>query len=498
MGISSHQVRLLQLTDRKHTIGLELTRLANDKVDLTRDMNKATKEYQDALSSKVLKWSSNSGISYVDLSYKNLMQPSQMNGNTAYLLTDSSDKVVVDTNYKKYAEMISAKGSAGGNWEDNRTKILSQLIGVPESSITGEEAYAGAVATAKDELDRVIANEPSKESFLKKTDLCCLLEKKVGSNLGTGNAKFEKNTKNWADAYQHGKTIDLGSKDVYKTLESIGSTLANKLAEVFVTESTNFDPKESPIYDAIENIIALQEPVISEEKESSILSKDGKNYKLNVQSFIDGIMTHLSSFINCESTNGNYNIEYYDTTSNNYKQYLKNKETWINEKQIAEANYNNALDASNSLLTADQERQIRFYDDLFSTIADKGWTYNESVNDEDYLNQLLQNGMYTITTVDRNMVEDETTITEDYYWENTYNTDIATNYTNIFAVNDSDARLDAQVEYEKTKAIINTKETQIDTRMQNLKTEQEAINTMIQSIQSMLDENVEDKFGIFA
>ena len=113
------------------------------------------------------------------------------------------------------------------------------------------------------------------------------------------------------------------------------------------------------------------------------------------------------------------------------------------------------------------------------------------------MNQLLQEGLYTITTVDRSKVENTNTFTEDYLWQNTYNTDIATNYTNIFAVNDSEARLEAQVEYEKTKSIINEKETQIDVRMQNLKTEQDAVNTMIQSIESMLDENVEDKFSIF-
>ncbi len=493
MGISSHQVRLLQLTDRNHTIGRELTRLANDKVDLTRDMSKATTAYQQALNAKTLKWSANSGVSYVDLTYKNLMRPSQMNANTAYLLTDSSDRVLIDYNYKKYAEMISAKGAPGGDWEGNRAKILAELVGVSESTINGLDGSSAKVQAAKANLDAVKAKEPSSREAMETDSLCCLLEN-VGS-LKSTKAKFV-DADDWADAYQHGKSINLGSDNVAEVLKSVAQILKDDLSKYFVTESSDFDPEKSPILGHIDQVVSMIDPEASEEgANNNFISKDKKgNSLLNVQNFIDTIMLEMSQFINCEDSS---QVNYYDTTSKSFQTYLNRRADWENELKAAQNEYNSAVDADNTLLTADQERQINFYDDLFSTIADKGWTYNENVNDEDYLNQMLQNNIFTITTVDRNRVEDETTITEDYYWENTYNTDIATNYTNIFAVNDTDARNDAQVEYEKTKAIINTKETQIDTRMQNLKTEQQAINTMIQSIQSILDENVEDSFSIY-
>lgn len=492
MGISSAQVRLLQLTDRKHTIGCELTRLANDKVDLTRDMSKATTKYQEALNAKTLKWSANSGVSYVDLTYANLMRPSQMNGNTAYLLTDASEKVLVDYKYKKYAEMISEKGAPGGNWESNRAKILAELVGVSESAINSVDSVSADTQAALDKLNKVKSQKPTTDSFKKTEDLCCLLEN-VG-NLKSTDAKFV-DANNWADAYQHGKTINLGSKNASDTLADVAQVLADGLSKFFVTESNNFDPEKSPIHSAIDEFVRMQQTAIEDGATSKFLEKDKKdNWTLNVQAFIDNIMLSLQEFSACDDAS---RVNYFDTESAAYTSYLKNKANWDTELKAAQAEYDNAVDAENTLLTTDQERQIKFYDDLFSTIADKGWTYNEKVNDEDYLNQMLQNNMYTITTVDRNKVEDETTITEDYYWENTYNTDIATNFTNIFAVNDTEARNDAQVEYEKTKAIINVKETKIDTRMQNLKTEQEAINTMLQSLQSIIDENVEDKFSIF-
>ena len=105
MGMSASQVRLLQLTGRKNDIGRQLTTLSNEKMALTRDMHKISKEYQQALNSKILKWSNNGGVSYIDLSYDNLMKPGVMNQNKAYLLTDFDGKIVLDRAYKTYAEM---------------------------------------------------------------------------------------------------------------------------------------------------------------------------------------------------------------------------------------------------------------------------------------------------------------------------------------------------------------------------------------------------------
>lgn len=502
MGMTSTQARLLQLTDRKHTIGRELTRLANDKVDLTRDMDKATRKYQDDLNSKVLKWSPNSGITYVDLSYNNLMKPSQMNSNEAYILTDSNDKVVIDSNYKKYAEMISANGKAGGNWEANRSKVLANLLGISEDKINGVDATSARATAAKANLDAVKAKKPSPDTFKKNDNICCLLENV--RNVTSADANFV-DAKSWADAYQHGKSINLGSTDAHNILSRVAQILAEDLSKYFVTESTEFDPAKSPIFNKIKELVGdpneagdvgmYGEIIDTNNANSKFLTKDGSgNWLLNVESFINDIMTRLPQFSDCGDIS---KASYYDTTDPAYNTYLNDKAAWDVELKAAQSEYDSAIDAENSLLTADQERQIAFYDDLFSTIADKGWTYNENVDNDDYLNQMLQNGMYTITTVDRNKVEDDTTITEDYYWENTYNTDIATNYTNIFAVNDSEARLEAQVEYDEAKAIINAKESKIDIRMQNLKTEQEAINTMLQSLQSIVDESVESRFNVF-
>lgn len=495
MGISSHQVRLMQLTDRKHDIGRDLCRLANDKLELTRDMNEASKEYQEGLRAKTLKWSPNSGITYYDLSYKNLMRPGMMNKNTAYLLTDSSDRVVIDYDYQKYAQMISPNGQAGGNWDANRSKILSELVGVPESTINGVDASSATVEAALAELDAVKAKKP-KIDFKETKKMSEILEEYLGKDTGASQAKF-KGADDWKEAYTKAGKINLGSNKPADILSNVGSRIANGLASVFVTESSDFNAEKSPIHDIVNGLVTGQSAVIAKDEESSYLSKDGNDYHLDVNNFINTIISELQGYFDCKQVGDDYNIEYYNTKSDKFKNYKTEKANWEANLSAAQAKYDSAVSSDNALLTADQETQIDFYDDLFSTIAEKGWTYNANVNDEDYLNQMLQNNLYTITTVESKRVKSNE-FTEDYFWENIYKTDIASNMTNIFAVNDTEARNDAQVEYERKKAVINAKENKIDTRMQNLKTEQDAINTMIQSIQSILDENIDEKFSIFS
>ena len=81
MGMAASQVRLLQLTTRKNDIGWQLENLSMQKTSLSRDMQRVTKNYQNALSTKKLKMSNNSGVTYMDLSYSNMMRPGKANQN---------------------------------------------------------------------------------------------------------------------------------------------------------------------------------------------------------------------------------------------------------------------------------------------------------------------------------------------------------------------------------------------------------------------------------
>ena len=185
---------------------------------------------------------------------------------------------------------------------------------------------------------------------------------------------------------------------------------------------------------------------------------------------------------------------WYDIDADSYSDYEKDHDAWEAEQKAAEDAYNKAVDNDNQLLTANEETLIAFYDAIFSSIAEKGWTYNEQVKDTDYLNQMLQNNLYILTTVERTSEYD---CEKDLFsWSNEYSSDIASNFTNIFAVSDSSEINQALAEYEYRKSIITEKETRIDTRMQNLQTEQAAIKQMIQGIESVRNDNIERNFSI--
>lgn len=97
MGMSASQVRFLSLQNRKSDIGRRLTDLSNRKMSLSRDMNKVSRNYTEALNQKMLKWSNDSGATYKDLSYGLMMKPNEVNTSKPYIISDRNGRVVVDS-----------------------------------------------------------------------------------------------------------------------------------------------------------------------------------------------------------------------------------------------------------------------------------------------------------------------------------------------------------------------------------------------------------------
>ena len=128
---------------------------------------------------------------------------------------------------------------------------------------------------------------------------------------------------------------------------------------------------------------------------------------------------------------------------------------------------------------------------MFTAIAENGWECNDSVEDNDYLNQMLQNNQYYITTMKSTENDDGKEIFE-------YDSAAASNVDNIFTVNDSNVQNEAMVQYEYEKSIINEKESRVDQRMKNLETEQSAINEMIKGVEKVKSDNSERTMSIFA
>jgi len=541
MGMAASQVRLLQLTSRKNDIGFQLTKLANDKVSLARDMQKVSREYQNALNQKVLKWSNNQGVTYTDISYQNLMKPSAMNQNKPYLLTDTNGKIVLDNQYKKYAEMISPDGSAGGNWANNpnRTQILSDLTGFNVEDIDKFYAAEKTFFTEKTKISTLECNEPvvkrdsvNIKEFFSKLDLIYgTIATPDGDGIGIWwiNDNVAGN-RNLGDAYDDPNddcTAWSSGTVWFERNDSDNENFTESIAAFFDTFITKCKEKGYFTQDELDRIWETRDTVISDwnfslkkqfENGSQLNDADwGMGSALTAYDICESLLAHCMAKLNAsghegiitKDSNDKFHINICDGVA--YTTSKKRHDNWEAEHTNALASYQKAFEEYNSIFTSEQISLLDYYDAIFTSIADKGWTHNSQVNNSDYLNQMLQNNLYSMTTIteeevytkekvmtfDAGYLSSDRIIIYNIDYRNSYSTDIASNFTQIFSMNDTDLREQALVDYEYEKSIISQKESRIDTRMQDLQTEQSAINQMLQGLETVKKENIDRTMNIF-
>lgn len=496
MGMAASQVRLLQLTSRKNTIGYQLQNLSLQKTALSRDMQRVTRNYQEALNTKTLKWSNNAGVSYVDLSYANLMRPGSANKNNPYLITNGDGKVVLDSKYQQYAEMISPDGKAGGDWESNRTQILASLTGISSEKIDAAFASNAALDAAAEKVNS-LQEEGDKLKEPVNNDTAVQFFKRAG-NVTVNTIPY-----NIGSLYNSASTwTNLGNASTASsTLTNILNGIANNMKNYLTDEDyKSFTDACNTTMTECNKYFTRTDEATKDGLEAGAagIKKDGDNFTINLKAILDNLMGSYerASVKAGQDSYGDTSMGtrvYYtrDKNSVEWQNWKASHDAWQAEYDAAVEEYNAAVDSDNQALTSEEESNINFYEKLFTAIAEKGWVANSQIEDNDYLNNMLQNNQYYITTM-----EEQTDSDGKSYFE--YSQDIASNFENVFSVNDTDAQNEALIDYEYEKSVINEKETRIDTRMQNLETEQSAINEMIKGIETVRNDNTERTFGIFA
>lgn len=488
MGYSSSQVRLMALTARKNDIGRELQHCSLEKMSLSRDMKRVTTNYQNALNTKVYKWSNNAGATYTDLSYATLMKPGAANKNNPYLITNSSGRVVLDAKYEQYAAMISPDGKPGGDWESNRTKILSQLTGLSEDKINNALATSEAVNSAaakvnaaQEKLDEVEGKEPVN------SDTAIQFFKRVGSAGGYDIGQLYNSASTWTDLGNAATAKSKLTNILNGVAENMKNFLTDEDYEALKSACKNYTDTNDHYFGGTSE--ADKQGL---EAGTAGIKKNGDNYSVNLKIVLDSV---LGSY---KEANGSYG----QTSMGQEVFYTRDRgsQAWQNwnteyqalqtELNAAKEEHKAAVNNDNMAMTSEEESNVKFYDRLFSAIAANGWVTDSQISDNDYLNNMFQNNQYFITT----MVDDTDSEGNPFV---DYNQKLASDFDNIVQVNDSAYQQEALVEYEHEKAIINEKESRIDVRMQNLETEQSAINEMIKGVEKVRDDNKDRTFSIF-
>lgn len=130
MGLSASQARLLTITARKSDCEYESMRLSHQKIALSRDMEKISAEYDNAMNQTKLVYDYyGTGSEQNPLAYNLLMTPSQLNNFTPMIVNDSSGRVVLDDRLAKAAKDagIPQEGLDGLPSSDVRNAFIDSL-----------------------------------------------------------------------------------------------------------------------------------------------------------------------------------------------------------------------------------------------------------------------------------------------------------------------------------------------------------------------------------
>lgn len=403
MGMAASQVRYLALQNRNNTIGLNLMTLANRRTALERDMSRVAKLYNEAMNEKMLKLSTDSGVSYKDLSYDTLMKSSAGISKLPFIITDANGRAVLDD-----TELIVNGQKTGYSYKD-LAQIISQYDGGVES--TPNVLYTAIYPRKSDTSGD--ANKTYDSSFL---------------------------------AYKY--TGDVGVFNILRV------DLFQKLGLINVEQFNNS-----------ENILLA--------------------YRVDGNS--DWVRTGAMSINDFkDSIDIKDNYEYLDGSGKiRNGSEIKNTSGAANSKELIEY-----------LCSVSNTPTMKYFDAIFKYIAENGWVYDETINNPNRpsqsrsaLQEKLRNNIYYLTEASAEDLNAESKIG--------YDTKIALNTNIIYDTYDTASQNAALATYEAEKSDIQSKEKQIDLRMSRLEMEQSAIKTELDSIKSIINDNVNTTFKIF-
>ena len=196
--------------------------------------------------------------------------------------------------------------------------------------------------------------------------------------------------------------------------------------------------------------------------------KDDKNgckstVSINLSSMMKAYLTYFYDFINGVSATDEYGNDKYFVTEN------------LKTSKLVGNNENFTIKVGTAV-SSDDLAQSTFYDALFNQICSKGWSENRNIDDNDYLQNMLQSGMAFISKVKD----------DGYYYQGNYATD---NY--IKEISDESAVAQAEAKYTTEKAKLNAKEETLDLKMKNLDTEISSLSTEYDTVKNIVSKNIE-------
>lgn len=138
MGLAATQARFLAITSRKTNCEFQSMEIAQEKLSITRELEKATQEYQSSLNATKLVWDPDgTGDNAFDLSYDIMMRPSAVNNYTPYLVSTRDGRIVLNSKMATAAEQAGIPKGGCEPTDELYEKFLNQMVkngGMSETS----------------------------------------------------------------------------------------------------------------------------------------------------------------------------------------------------------------------------------------------------------------------------------------------------------------------------------------------------------------------------
>lgn len=527
MGLAASQARLLTITARKSDCEYQSMNYSHQKIALSRDMNIVSAEYQDALSQTKLVYDYyGTGDTSTQLSYGLLMQPSKLNNYMPSPITDPAGRVVLDSKLAAAAEAagIPQEGLGTTPSSDIRNRFIQGLMDagvVTETVGKGIQSvqYNPDAGLGSTDLIKYNTTKVSYDDFVDKylANIKFNFSDLLPSSGGSDFDLWVNGNKYADECPQANVTLkDILTQNIklvglswdHKDMKNNGFSSSDMVDKVgsssywdtlFETLSSYLDPTDSYTQAALEyakkETLRMVESYGTDDFSNAALKyKSGHKSSSKVYKQVNGDVDNYVGYIYCYNKSGgkDYNDGYGLNISNMTKAYLTYFAQYMDGVATSDYSVNKEKGNSNFIdnefvfnvvesadTSGDNLLIANFYDTLFNQIATKGWVKNDKVDDNEYLQTMLQNGSMYISTV----------ADDDYYYQDNY----ATN-SYIKEITDEEGIAQAEAKYNREKEKINAKENTIDMKMKNLDTEISSLTTEYDTVKSVISKNVERAF----
>ena len=179
---------------------------------------------------------------------------------------------------------------------------------------------------------------------------------------------------------------------------------------------------------------------------STVFRESRATHQVDLGNMVKAYMTFLQDYINGVSKT--------DTNGNDL--YTVKKGHLTESRLITNSESYQYTWKTGATVSSDDCAQATFYDALFNQICQNGWTKNDKIDDNEYMQEMLKSGMLYISKVND----------DGYYYQGNYATD-----SYIKEVSDDTKIAQAEAKYNTEKSKLNSKEETLDLKMKNLDTE---------------------------